>query len=171
MGSPNVTDVLVSACWNEEQAKMVLNAIGNLKKVETIAFSTGWRRWRKEEVENFVRRTNVSIRRLSAFNVEESLSPSSAPSVSGGLQLSPGLTSLLLQTYPPLPTLSLPPSLLRLSIFRICPLPASISNTPLSPLLEHLSLKLSPFSADRNVSILPAPLNLSHLTQLTTLSC
>ncbi|KAH8923435.1 hypothetical protein BT69DRAFT_1281464 [Atractiella rhizophila] len=104
------------------------------------------------------------IRKLAARGVEDS-----AHSTTGGLQIPSRLEYLELDEYPPSPYLSLPHTLHRLHLSNMCPLPLSISAHSLPPLLEDLRLVLAPFSADGKTSILPTPLDLSHLTQLTTL--
>ncbi|KAH8920618.1 hypothetical protein BT69DRAFT_1336234 [Atractiella rhizophila] len=72
----------------------------------------------------------------------------------------------------PVPTspIDLPPCGLRtLSLSHLCPLPRSISDYPLPPLLEQLKVVLAPFSAGGTTSTLSSPLDLSHLTKLTYL--
>ncbi|KAH8925445.1 hypothetical protein BT69DRAFT_1279673 [Atractiella rhizophila] len=162
--SPNVTKVEVKAFWNEEDAKVVLNAMAGLKRVDGVIFGKGSRRWRTEEVENFVQRTGDRITLLQAYNVEDS-----APSASAGLSLPPALEYLDLQLYPALPPFSLPNTLKTLILSKICPLPPSFSDHPLPPLLEVLAIELVPFSSGRKTSILPNPLDLSHLTYLVQL--
>ncbi|KAH8927340.1 hypothetical protein BT69DRAFT_1294185 [Atractiella rhizophila] len=155
------------AFWNEEEVKIVLNAIEGLKRVDDVTFARwGWRKWRKEEIENFMRRMGDRIRRLEAHDVEDS--PTSA---SAGLHLSSRLEYLKLGKYPPLPSLSLPHTLKDLTLSHMCPLPSSMLDYPLPPLLEYLTINLAPFpfSADGKTSILPTPLDLSHLTHLTYL--
>ncbi|KAH8924177.1 hypothetical protein BT69DRAFT_1280855 [Atractiella rhizophila] len=56
-----------------------------------------------------------------------------------------------------------------LELWNMCPLPSSISNYPLPPLLKHLEIVLAPFSADGKTSVLPTPFDVSHLTRLTVL--
>ncbi|KAH8926156.1 hypothetical protein BT69DRAFT_1331540 [Atractiella rhizophila] len=164
-GSPNVTEVWMDAFWNEEEANTVLNAIAGLKRVDVIRFGDwGLRKWRKEEIEKFIRRTGDRIRRLEVNDVEDSL-----VSASEGLHLSSRLRSLDLYQYPPLPLISLPRTLKRLKLTNMCPLPSSISECPLPPLLEWLNIELAPFSPSEKTSILPTPLHLSHLTHLTRL--
>ncbi|KAH8925646.1 hypothetical protein BT69DRAFT_1318120 [Atractiella rhizophila] len=162
-GSPNVTTVELDAFWNEEDAKIVLDAIEG-KQLYNVTFGTGSRKWRKEEIENFVRRMGDRIRQLKVYVVEES--PASA---SAGLHLSSRLKYLRLFEYPPLPSLSLPRTLKYLELTNICPLPSSISDYPLPPLLEHLMIVLAPFAADGKTSVLPSPFDLSHLIHLRRL--
>ncbi|KAH8927328.1 hypothetical protein BT69DRAFT_822614 [Atractiella rhizophila] len=153
--------------WNEEEAKIVLNAIPGLKRMDDVTFARwGSRKWRKEEIENFMRRMGDRIRWLEVYDVEEF-----APSASEGLHLSCDLEYLFLCKYPPLPSLSesLPRTLKYLKLSNMCPLPPSISDYPLPPLLYGLTVELAPFSADEKTSILPTPLDLSHLTHLTEL--
>ncbi|KAH8921519.1 hypothetical protein BT69DRAFT_1283121 [Atractiella rhizophila] len=149
VGSPNVTRVRMDACWNEEDAKIVLNAIVGLTSVNDIAFGQeGWRKWKKEEVENFMRRTCGRTKRLTAWEVEDS-----ASSASTSLRLPHGLEYLDLDQYPPLPSLSLPPTLRHLQLSNMCPLPPSISDHPLPPHLEHVTVELTPSPpADRHPS-------------------
>ncbi|KAH8925625.1 hypothetical protein BT69DRAFT_1279496 [Atractiella rhizophila] len=161
-GSPNVTEVVMAAFWNEEEAKIVLNAIEGLKRVDDVRFWSG--KWRTEEIENFMGRMGDRIRKFTAYNVEDSPAAASA-----GLYLSSRLEYLRLSKYPPLPSLSLPHTIERLELSNMCPLPSSISESPLPPLLEHLDIVLAPFSTDGKTSILPTPLDLSHLIHLTTL--
>ncbi|KAH8924181.1 hypothetical protein BT69DRAFT_1280869 [Atractiella rhizophila] len=104
------------------------------------------------------------IRTFIAYDVEDSPASDSA-----GLHLSSHLEYLALGKYPPLPSISIPRTLRHLDLSNMCPLPSSISAYPLPPLLTHLTLRLAPFSADGKTSILPTPLDLSHLTHLTTL--
>ncbi|KAH8927335.1 hypothetical protein BT69DRAFT_1278115, partial [Atractiella rhizophila] len=52
------------AFWDEEEAKIVLNAIEGLKRVDDVMFGSGSRKWRKEEIENFTRRMGDRIRLL-----------------------------------------------------------------------------------------------------------
>ncbi|KAH8924187.1 hypothetical protein BT69DRAFT_1349644 [Atractiella rhizophila] len=163
-GSPNVTEVVMYACWGEEEAKIVLNAIEGLKRVNDVRFRRGSRKWRKEEIENFVQRMGDRITWLQVYGVEDS--PASA---SEGLHLSSHLEWLKLDEYPPLPSLSLPRTLKFLALSNMCPLPSCISEYPLPPLLEYLRIELVPFSADGKTSVLPTPLDLSHLTCLTEL--
>ncbi|KAH8924001.1 hypothetical protein BT69DRAFT_114991 [Atractiella rhizophila] len=169
-GSPNVTYVWLDAFWNEQEARIVLRAIESLKKLEQVTFGNkGSRKWRKEEIEDFTWRTSGRLRRLTAYEVEELSSSSSARSVSNGLHLPLGFTSVTLENYPPPPILSLPRTLLRLKLSNLCPLPPSLSAFPLPPLLEYLHIELAPFSTDGITSILPTPFDLSHLQHLTVL--
>ncbi|KAH8924163.1 hypothetical protein BT69DRAFT_103160 [Atractiella rhizophila] len=163
-GSPNVTEVVMHAFWNEEEAKMVLNAIEGLKQVDDVMFWRGSTKWRKEEIENFVRRMGDRIRRLKVYDVEDS--PVSA---SADLHLSSRLEYLKLDKCPPVSSLSLPHTFKRLQLSNMCPLPSSISDYPLPPLLEYVDIELAPFSANGKTTILPTPLNFSHLTHLTKL--
>ncbi|KAH8922124.1 hypothetical protein BT69DRAFT_1370298 [Atractiella rhizophila] len=164
-GSPNVTVVWIDAFCDEEEAKTVLHAIEGLTRLDDIIFGyEGWRKWKKDEVENFMRRMGDRIRFFSAYNVEDS-----ATSTSPGLQLSSNLKSLLLSTYPPLPSLSLPLTLTDLYLSNLCPLPPSISGSCLPPLLDYLKVTLAPYAPDRKTSVLPNPLDLSHLKHLTEL--
>ncbi|KAH8915572.1 hypothetical protein BT69DRAFT_867957 [Atractiella rhizophila] len=167
VGSPNVMTVRMDAFWDEEEVKIVLNAIEGLKRVDRVRFG-GWgsRKWSKVEIEDFMRRMGDRIRRLTVYDVEDS--PASA---SAGLHLSSHLEYLDLYKYLPLPSLSesLPRTLKYLKLSNMCPLPSSIFNYPLPPLLEELRVLLAPFSADGKTSILPTPLDLSHLTHLTHL--
>ncbi|KAH8916075.1 hypothetical protein BT69DRAFT_1340591, partial [Atractiella rhizophila] len=100
---------------------------------------------------------------LKAWDVEDS--PASA---SAGLRL-PRLEFLDLYKYPPQPSLSLPHTIKHLEVCNMCPLPSSISDYPLPPLLEHVEIELGPFSANGKTTMLPTPLDLSHLTSLTEL--
>ncbi|KAH8925632.1 hypothetical protein BT69DRAFT_1097652 [Atractiella rhizophila] len=165
--SPNVMEVRMGAFWNDEEVKIVLNAIEGLKWVDDVTFAQ-WgprkRKWKKEEIENFVRRMGDRIRRLNVYDVEES--PASA---SEGIRLSSQLEYLVLDKYPPVSSLSLPHTLKRLQLSNMCPLPSSISDYPLPPLLEHVEIELAPFSTNGKPTILPTPLDLSHLTHLTQL--
>ncbi|KAH8927316.1 hypothetical protein BT69DRAFT_821658 [Atractiella rhizophila] len=164
-GSPNVTEVMMYAFWSEEEAKIVLNAIEGLKRVDDVTFARwGSRKWRKEEIENFVRRMGDRIRRLKVYDVEDS--PVSA---SADLHLSSRLEYLILYECPPLSSLSLPHPVKHLALCNMCPLPSSISDYPLPPLLFYLQIVLAPFSTDGKASILPTPLDLSHLTHLSHL--
>ncbi|KAH8927604.1 hypothetical protein BT69DRAFT_1389390 [Atractiella rhizophila] len=163
-GSPNVTKVWMEAFWNEEEVKIVLNAIEGLKRVDDVMFGSGSRKWRKEEIENFMRRMGDRIRWFSVHDVEDS--PASA---SAGLHLSSHLEYLSLYEYPPLLSLSLPCTIKHLKLWNMCPLPSSISDDPLPPLLEHLTVILAPFSGNGKTSILPSPFDLSHLRHLTKL--
>ncbi|KAH8924171.1 hypothetical protein BT69DRAFT_1280840 [Atractiella rhizophila] len=165
-GSPNVTEVVMFAFWNEEEAKMVLNAIEGLKRVNEARFWRSSRKWRKEEIENFMQRMDDRIRRLTVRDVEDC--PASA-SPSEGLHLPSRLEYLRLHKYPPLPSLPLPHTLKCLELSNMCPLPSSISEYPLPPILNILWIDLAPFSADVKTSILLTPLDLSHLTCLTQL--
>ncbi|KAH8927347.1 hypothetical protein BT69DRAFT_1347396 [Atractiella rhizophila] len=101
-GSPNITTVWMHAFWNEEEAKTVLNAIEG-KWLDEVSFGSGSRKWRRDEIENFMRMKGDGIRRLQAHDVEES--PASA---SAGLHLCSRLEYLDLYKYPPLPSLCLP---------------------------------------------------------------
>ncbi|KAH8923709.1 hypothetical protein BT69DRAFT_1349953 [Atractiella rhizophila] len=167
-GAPNVTYVQLQAFWNEEDAKIVLNAIEDLTRMEGVVFGRGgWRKWRKEEVESFVRRTRARIRRLSVYGVADSSTTCALPA-SAGLQLPPSLISVNLCEYPPLQSLSFPSTLKALTLSHMCPLPPSISSSPLPFLLEELSLTLVPFYVNGMTSILPTPLDLSHLKHLTS---
>ncbi|KAH8915471.1 hypothetical protein BT69DRAFT_1356574 [Atractiella rhizophila] len=164
-GSPNVTEVRMDAFWDEEEAKILLNAIEGLKRVDAVTFrKKGLRKWRREEVENFMQRMGNRIKRLEAYDVEDSAAPASS-----GLPLPPGLESLDLDKYPPLASFSFLRTLRHLHLSHLCPLPHSIMDYPLPPLLDYLRIELAPFSADGKTSILPIPLDLSHLTQLTKL--
>ncbi|KAH8927734.1 hypothetical protein BT69DRAFT_1347055 [Atractiella rhizophila] len=164
VGSPGVTMVIMGAFWNEEEAKIVLNAVEGLKRVDDVTFGSGSRKWRIEEIDDFMWRMGNRIRWLTVHNVEDS--PASA---STGLHLSSRLEHLHLYSYPPLASLSLPHTLKRLSLVHMCPLPSSISNYPLPPLLEKLRVLLAPFSVNGKTSILPTPLDFSHLKHLTKL--
>ncbi|KAH8915580.1 hypothetical protein BT69DRAFT_1288648, partial [Atractiella rhizophila] len=104
------------------------------------------------------------IRRLKVYDVEDS--PVSA---SADLHLSSRLEYLWLAKYPPLPSLSLPRTLRHLELCNMCPLPSSISDYRLPPLLEDLTVVLASFSANVKTSILLSPFDLSHLTHLTYL--
>ncbi|KAH8923548.1 hypothetical protein BT69DRAFT_1281388 [Atractiella rhizophila] len=104
------------------------------------------------------------IRYFDAYYVEDSI-PSSSP----GLQLPSGIKSLGLLAYPPLQSLSFPYTLMHLRLSNLCPLPPSVSGTCLPPLLEQLDIKLAPYSPDGKISVLPTPLDLSHLKHLTEL--
>ncbi|KAH8919524.1 hypothetical protein BT69DRAFT_487894 [Atractiella rhizophila] len=176
IGAPNVTSVWLHAFWNEEQAKMVLDAIVSLKKVKEVSFDywgENWgRKWNNAEVESFTQRMGDGITKLSASGVKDSSSTSSADSqsLSVGLQLSPNLISLYLYDYPPLPSLSLPQGLRHLDLSVLCPLPPSISSSPLPSLLKRLLIHLESYWANGTISMLPSSLDLSHLTQLTFLS-
>ncbi|KAH8927333.1 hypothetical protein BT69DRAFT_1278109 [Atractiella rhizophila] len=162
-GSPNITTVWMHAFWNEEEAKTVLNAIEG-KWLDEVSFGSGSRKWRRDEIENFMRMKGDGIRRLQAHDVEES--PASA---SAGLHLCSRLEYLDLYKYPPLPSLCLPHTVKHLQLSNMCPLPSSISESPLPPLLQDLTLVLAPFSTDGKTSILPTPLDLSSLRHLTVL--
>ncbi|KAH8930220.1 hypothetical protein BT69DRAFT_1345263 [Atractiella rhizophila] len=152
----------MDALWNEEEAKIVLHAIESLTRLDDVTFGgQGWRKWKKDEVENFTRRMGGRIREFRAKDVVDS-----ASSTSPGLQLSTELKQLDLRTYPPLPSLSLPLTLTSLHLSNLCPLPPSISGTCLPPLLEYLKITLAPYSPDGKTSILPSPLDLSHLKHL-----
>ncbi|KAH8914131.1 hypothetical protein BT69DRAFT_1326855 [Atractiella rhizophila] len=169
IGSPNVTTVEMDAFWDEDGAKMVLNAIKGFKKLEEVTFGRrGSRKWLNEEVEYFVDRMGGRIRDLNAYGVEDS-SSSSFPSGSASLHLAPGLLSLNLQVYPPLTSICLPNSLRKLTLCCLCPIPPSISSSPLPPLLEHIHIMLAPFSAHGYTSMLPTPLDFSHLRHLSLL--
>ncbi|KAH8921499.1 hypothetical protein BT69DRAFT_1335503 [Atractiella rhizophila] len=99
-GSPNVRSVYIVAFWNEDEAKIVLHAIEGLRKLDCITFRClGLRKWKKDE--------------------------DPASSTSPGLQLSSELKRPELHTYPPLPSLSLPPTLTYLDLSNLCPLPPS----------------------------------------------
>ncbi|KAH8927954.1 hypothetical protein BT69DRAFT_661776 [Atractiella rhizophila] len=164
-GSPNVTTVRMDAFWSEEEAKTVLHAIEGLTRPDYIWFGgQGSRKWKKDAVENFVWRMGDRIRTFRADNVEDS-----ASSTSPGLQLSSDLKSLALYAYPPLPLLSLPQTLIWLCLSNLCPLPPSVSGSCLPPLLEYLEIKLAPYWPAGKISMLPTPLNLSHLKHLTEL--
>ncbi|KAH8924170.1 hypothetical protein BT69DRAFT_1296594 [Atractiella rhizophila] len=164
-GMPNGTEVWMDAFWNEEESKLVLNAIEGLQWVDDLTFGrTGSRKWRKEEIENFMWMMGDRIRRLSINDVEDS--PTSAPA---GLYLSSRLEYLHLYMYPPLPSLSLPHTLQHLYVSNLCPLPPSILKYPLPPHLQHLNIVLAPFSVSGKTSILSTPCDLSHLTHLTHL--
>ncbi|KAH8922142.1 hypothetical protein BT69DRAFT_268801 [Atractiella rhizophila] len=164
-GSPKVTLVRMNAIWNEEEAKILLHAIEGLRKLDSVTFGElGLRKWKKAEVENFTQRMGDRIRTFSACDVEDSVS-----STSPGLQLSSGLKSLWLHTYPPLPSLPLPLSLTWLILSNLCPLPPSVSGCCLPPLLKHPEIKLAPYSPSGKTSMLPSPLDLSHLKHLTLL--
>ncbi|KAH8923985.1 hypothetical protein BT69DRAFT_113871 [Atractiella rhizophila] len=150
-GSPNLTSLQLQAFWNEEEAQIVLNGIQRLTKVSTVMFGDqGSRKWRKGEVEIFTRRMGGRIRELVSYGGKK-FSSFSAPLVSAGLQSAPGLTQLTL----------------RLS--NLYPLPPSASSSSLPPLLEHLEVHISPLQHDVKISILPSPLDLSHLLYLTSL--
>ncbi|KAH8927959.1 hypothetical protein BT69DRAFT_1277447 [Atractiella rhizophila] len=164
-GSPNVTYVHLDAIWNEEEAKIVLHAIEGLRKLDDIWFGgQGWRKWKKDEVENFMLRMGDRIRTFRAFDVKDS---ASSPSL--GLQLSSDLNELELRAYPPLPSLSLTLTLTQLLLSNLCPLPPSVSGSCLPSLLEHLEITLAPYSPDGKTSMLPSPLDFSHLKHLTSL--
>ncbi|KAH8929816.1 hypothetical protein BT69DRAFT_1328465 [Atractiella rhizophila] len=151
-GSPNVTSVRMEAIWNEEEAKTVLHAIESLTRLDDVMFGgQRWRKWKKDEVENFVRRMGGRIRTFSACDVEDSASP--------GLQLSSDLKELELHTYPPLASISLPLTLTWLNLSNLCPLPPSVSGT----------YHPRPYSPDGKTSTLPTPLDFSHLKHLTWL--
>ncbi|KAH8924488.1 hypothetical protein BT69DRAFT_1296362 [Atractiella rhizophila] len=164
-GSPNVTEVWMDALWNEEEAKIVLHAIESLRKLDYICFKgESSRKWKKDEVENFMLRMGDRISFFGAYDVEDSVS---SPSL--GLRLSSSLNSLELHTYPPLPSLSLPLTLTSLGLSNLCPLPPSISGSCLPPLLDWLKITLAPYSPDGKTSILPSPFDFSHLKHLTNL--
>ncbi|KAH8916190.1 hypothetical protein BT69DRAFT_1340478 [Atractiella rhizophila] len=150
-GSPNVTEVYVDALWNAEEKMVVLNAIEALETVEIISFQT----LPLEEVEQQGR---------GELYAEDERKDQEAY-----LQLPPGLTFLDLRLYPPIPSLSLPTSLLHLALVKMCPLPPSISTSPLPPYLEYVDIKLAPFYAGGEFSILLTPLDFSQLTNLTEL--
>ncbi|KAH8914801.1 hypothetical protein BT69DRAFT_982414 [Atractiella rhizophila] len=161
-GSPNVTEVRMDAFSDEKKARIVLRAIEGLKRLDDVAFTgEDSRKWRREEVENFVRRMCGRIKGLDVWDVEDS-----ASSASSTLQLPHGLERLSLQKYPPLPSLNLPHTLRVLHLSNLCPLPSSISEYPLPPLLESLKIELVPFSTDGSTSILHTPLDFSHLIHL-----
>ncbi|KAH8922372.1 hypothetical protein BT69DRAFT_1334774 [Atractiella rhizophila] len=106
-GSSNVKRVYVDAFWNEEEAKMVLDAIEGLNRVDDITFGDeGLRRWRRSEIETFMKRMSLRIRLFEALDVENSSAQSNL-SESAGLQLAPCLRFLTLDKYPPLTSLSL----------------------------------------------------------------
>ncbi|KAH8929812.1 hypothetical protein BT69DRAFT_1276047 [Atractiella rhizophila] len=111
-----------------------------------------------------MRRRGDRIRRFYAHDVEDS-----ASSTSPGLQLSSDLQSLWLDTYPPLSSLSLPPTVTTLILSNLCPLPPSIFSPRLPPLLAVLQITLAPYWPDGKISILTTPLDLSHLQHLTSL--
>ncbi|KAH8924155.1 hypothetical protein BT69DRAFT_1280809 [Atractiella rhizophila] len=163
-GSPGVTMVRMDAFWSEQEAKIVLNAIEGLKRVDDVMFGSGSRKWKREEIENFTRRMGDRINWLKVDNVEDC-----PVSTSAGLHFSSRLEYLDLYKYLLLPSHSLPQTLRYLYLSDLCPLPSSISDHPLPLLLEHLTLVLAPFSADGKTSILCTPFDLSHLTQLTEL--
>ncbi|KAH8922132.1 hypothetical protein BT69DRAFT_1282583 [Atractiella rhizophila] len=155
----------MDAIWNEEEAAIVLHAIKGLVKLDSVAFGgRSLRKWKKDEVENFVRRMGDRIRIFRAYDVEDS-----ALSTSPGLQLSSDLEELELHAYPPLQSLSLPLSLTDLRLSNLCPLPPSVSGSCLPPLLANLDITLAPYSPAGTTSILPSPLDLSHLQHLTEL--
>ncbi|KAH8917701.1 hypothetical protein BT69DRAFT_1286399 [Atractiella rhizophila] len=163
--APNVRNVYMDALWNEEEAKIVLHAIEGLRKLNMVTFGEyGLRKWKKDEVENFMWRMGDRIRSFDAYDVKDS-----ASSTSPGLQLTSDLKVLLLSTYPPLPSLSLPLTLTYLYLSNLCPLPSSVSGSCLPPLLWYLKIKLAPYTPDGKTSILPSPLDLSHLKHLTEL--
>ncbi|KAH8919169.1 hypothetical protein BT69DRAFT_1322327 [Atractiella rhizophila] len=166
-GSPNVTHVYMDAFWNEEEAKIVLDAIEGLAMLEEVIFGSEHsvsRKWKKEEIENFMWRMSARIRFFRAYDVEDS-----ACSTSPGLQLSSDLKYLGLHGYPPLPSLSLAHALTGLRLSNLCPLPPSVSGSCLPSLLEDLTMTLAPYSPDGKFSILPSPLDFSHLKHLTFL--
>ncbi|KAH8922125.1 hypothetical protein BT69DRAFT_1298184 [Atractiella rhizophila] len=164
-GSPNVEAVWMDALWNEEEAKIVLHAIESLMRLDEVTFGgQGWRKCKKDEVENFMQRIGGRIRFFRAFDVEDF-----ASSTSPGLQLSSELKILTLHTPLPLPSLSLPLTLTYLHLSNLCPLPPSVSGSCLPPLLEHLDITLAPYSPNGKTSILSTPLNLSHLKHPTQL--
>ncbi|KAH8923707.1 hypothetical protein BT69DRAFT_1333594 [Atractiella rhizophila] len=172
LDSPNLTQVYMDAFWDEEEAERMLNAIEGLKRLEEVTFGClGQRKWRKDEVEDFMLRTRGRIKSLNASGVDDlPPSPSSpAASASTSLHCPPGLKDLTLRDYPPLLSLSLPSTLRNLTLSQMCPLPPSISASSLPPLLEHLKLELAPFSPDGKTSVLATPIDFSHLTQLTYL--
>ncbi|KAH8927325.1 hypothetical protein BT69DRAFT_1294175 [Atractiella rhizophila] len=162
-GSPNVTRVWVDMFWNEEEARIVLNAIESLNQVNDVRFGRGSRKWRKDEIEDFMRRMGDRIRLFRVYDVE------SAASATAGLHLSSHLEHLNLYKYPPLSSLFLPCTLQYLSLSNLCPLPSSILDYPLPPLLERLKIELAPFPTGLKISILPTPLDFTHLTHLTEL--
>ncbi|KAH8913609.1 hypothetical protein BT69DRAFT_1306388 [Atractiella rhizophila] len=165
LASTNVTLVYMDAFWNEEKAKIVLHVIEGLTRLDSIWFGgQGSRKWKKHEVENFVWRIGDRIRIFSAYGVEDSTS-----STSPGLQLSSDLQRLMLHAYPPLQSLSLPQTLMGLSLSNLCPLPPSVSGSCLPPLLEDLNITLAPYSPHGKTSILSAPLDFSYLKHLTQL--
>ncbi|KAH8930388.1 hypothetical protein BT69DRAFT_1328021 [Atractiella rhizophila] len=85
-----------------------------LTRLDDVMFrGQGWRKWKKDEVENFMSRMGDRIRTFHAFDVEDS-----ASSTSPALQLSSDLEGLELLTYPPLPF-----TLTWLELSYLCPLP------------------------------------------------
>ncbi|KAH8915712.1 hypothetical protein BT69DRAFT_858495 [Atractiella rhizophila] len=85
-GSPNVTHVEMDAFWNGDEAKIVLGAIGSLRRLEFVTFGErGSRKWKNEELENFMQGMGGRVRYLNVWAAEES---PSAPFASAGLQLS-----------------------------------------------------------------------------------
>ncbi|KAH8916245.1 hypothetical protein BT69DRAFT_795434 [Atractiella rhizophila] len=167
-GSPNVTKVYMDEFRNEKEAKMVLNAIDGLERLEEVTFgSMGLNKWKTSEIEELWR-IRQTIRKLTFHGVEDS-SPPSAPSALDGLRLPPGLTELTLRRSPIFPLPILPTSLKRLALSDMRFPPPCISRFPLPPLLENLSIQLAPYSPDGTTSILSTPLDLSHLAQLTYL--
>ncbi|KAH8930273.1 hypothetical protein BT69DRAFT_1328075 [Atractiella rhizophila] len=166
-GSPNLTCVEIDAFWDEEEAKIALNAIQGLKNLEVVSFGPkGARKWTNGEVETFMLEMGSRIRHFSVCEVVDQSPASSTLSASAGLQLFPGLVSLMLQRYPLFSPLSFPHTLLDLTLSHMCPLPPSISSTPLPPLLNRLDLSLAPYG---KTSVLSTPLDLSHLSNLTLL--
>ncbi|KAH8927525.1 hypothetical protein BT69DRAFT_1277916 [Atractiella rhizophila] len=167
-GSPNVAEIVLLAFGNEEEVNVVLTALEGLTRAEKITFKfmEGWRSWRRDEVEHFMRRMEGAVRHLEALDVEDAFSTFSA---SGSLHLPHGFKSLRLDTYPPLTSLALPDTLRRLTLARMCPLPPCISGSALPPRLEYLSLALFPYSPNGTPSVLRAPLELSHLRHLKDL--
>ncbi|KAH8929726.1 hypothetical protein BT69DRAFT_1328496 [Atractiella rhizophila] len=115
------------AFWNEEKARIVLDAMEG-KWLDEVTFGSGSRKWRKEEIEIFLLRMGDRTRRLEVFDVEDS--PSSA---SEGLHLSSRLKHLDLYKYPPLISFFLPHTVKGLHLCGLCPLPSSISDNPLPP--------------------------------------
>ncbi|KAH8923987.1 hypothetical protein BT69DRAFT_113963 [Atractiella rhizophila] len=79
--SPHVTRVYLDACWDSEEAKTVLHAISGLRGLVEVTFgSEGRRKWKKDEVENFIHRMRGTLRHLTAYKVEDSASSPSARS-------------------------------------------------------------------------------------------
>ncbi|KAH8913793.1 hypothetical protein BT69DRAFT_1344099 [Atractiella rhizophila] len=101
-GSQSVRSVYIVAFWNEDEAK--------------IARESG----RRMRSRIFMQRMGDRIRSFNAYDVKDP-----ASSTSPGLQLSSELKRLELHTYPPLPSLSLPPTLTYLDLSNLCPLPPS----------------------------------------------
>ncbi|KAH8930767.1 TPR-like protein [Atractiella rhizophila] len=176
LGSPNVTKVWLDAFWSEEEATMVLNAIGGLPKLEVVTFGhMGSRQWRKQEVEDFMQRMRGTIVQLSIQAAEDYSSFSPSFMALDSRRLPPGSISLTLLTYPPFVRLSLPHTLLEPSLTTPSPLPTSMSSSPLPAHLKYLTIELTGTLPDGNTSIPPRPLdsrplNLSRLKQLTYLN-